>query len=330
MMLPVGITLVAHGQLHQRRVVGRRLRPDHPWCIVSRPVATASVYRHPAQSVRSDSRHLTLPVLLIVYRLKPKDGMVAWTWFTLLRHHAQLAEIWRQADFTLDRDHRRPALRAADDRDRHLSCIVLLQPRGPRPSHRYGPRSGAVVSVRRDARSASRRALSRADVDDERARLRDAPPAASRSSASAKAAGRARRARAIWRRALTDIGENYVQEAQQKFAPPAAGAQALHRARADQQGQGHRRAVRRGAERGSHRGRRGALAGRLRPESACRADAAQCLARRTFRLSAGRGRAARRSASRADPACASRASWRSGRLDRRPATRFRARLSSQP
>jgi prolipoprotein diacylglyceryltransferase len=37
---------------------------------------------------------------LIVYRMKPKDGVVAWTWFTLYGITRSVAELWRQADFT--------------------------------------------------------------------------------------------------------------------------------------------------------------------------------------------------------------------------------------
>jgi prolipoprotein diacylglyceryltransferase len=43
---------------------------------------------------------LTLPLLLLVYRAKPKDGVVAWTWFTAYGITRSIAEIWRQPDFT--------------------------------------------------------------------------------------------------------------------------------------------------------------------------------------------------------------------------------------
>jgi len=37
---------------------------------------------------------------LILYRLKPKDGVVAWAWFTIYGITRSVAELWRQPDFT--------------------------------------------------------------------------------------------------------------------------------------------------------------------------------------------------------------------------------------
>ena len=40
-------------------------------------------------------------MLLIVYRRRPPDGVVAWTWFTCYGICRSLGEIWRQPDATL-------------------------------------------------------------------------------------------------------------------------------------------------------------------------------------------------------------------------------------
>jgi prolipoprotein diacylglyceryltransferase len=62
--------------------------------------AWSSAYRHPAQIYEAILDILTLPILLLVYRAKPKDGVVAWTWFTIYGITRSIAEVYRQADFT--------------------------------------------------------------------------------------------------------------------------------------------------------------------------------------------------------------------------------------
>ena len=39
-----------------------------------------------------------LPILLILYRRRPPDGVVAWTWFALYGLTRSVPEIWRQPD----------------------------------------------------------------------------------------------------------------------------------------------------------------------------------------------------------------------------------------
>ena len=53
----------------------------------------SAVYRHPSQIYEAILDILTLPVLLILYRLKPKDGVVAWTWFTMYGITRTIAEL---------------------------------------------------------------------------------------------------------------------------------------------------------------------------------------------------------------------------------------------
>ncbi len=43
---------------------------------------------------------MTLPILLFLYRSRPKDGVVAWTWFTCYGITRTIAEMWRQTDFS--------------------------------------------------------------------------------------------------------------------------------------------------------------------------------------------------------------------------------------
>ncbi len=101
MMLPVGITLVRLVNFINDELWGHVCDPDHPWCMVPKDVMTwGTSYRHPAQLYEAVLDVLTLPVLLILYRLKPKDGVVGWTWFTIYGITRSVAELWRQADFT--------------------------------------------------------------------------------------------------------------------------------------------------------------------------------------------------------------------------------------
>ena len=44
---------------------------------------------------------MVLPLVLLVYRRRPPDGVVAWTWFTLYGITRSIAEIWREPGFTV-------------------------------------------------------------------------------------------------------------------------------------------------------------------------------------------------------------------------------------
>jgi len=102
MMLPVGITLVRIVNFINDELWGDVCNPDRPWCLrFPNAPDQGTLYRHPSQIYEAILDILTLPILLIVYRLKPKDGVVAWTWFTLYGITRSLAELWRQADFSL-------------------------------------------------------------------------------------------------------------------------------------------------------------------------------------------------------------------------------------
>ena len=102
MMLPIGITLVRIVNFINDELWGDVCAPDRPWCMVPKDPSVWGYpnYLHPAQLYEAVLDVLTLPVLLILYRTKPKDGVVGWTWFTLYGITRSVAEIWRHADFT--------------------------------------------------------------------------------------------------------------------------------------------------------------------------------------------------------------------------------------
>ncbi|MFY9665799.1 MAG: prolipoprotein diacylglyceryl transferase family protein, partial [Candidatus Cybelea sp.] len=103
MMLPIGITLVRLVNFINDELWGDVCAPDRPWCMIFPTAPTINgvpVYRHPSQIYEAILDILTLPILLIVYRLKPKDGVVAWTWFTLYGITRTIAEMWRQTAFS--------------------------------------------------------------------------------------------------------------------------------------------------------------------------------------------------------------------------------------
>ncbi len=101
MMLPIGITLVRIVNFINDELWGNPCDPDHPWCLQF-PSAPdqGTLYRHPSQLYEAGLDILTLPILLILYRFKPKDGVVAWTWFLLYGITRTIAETWRQTDFS--------------------------------------------------------------------------------------------------------------------------------------------------------------------------------------------------------------------------------------
>jgi phosphatidylglycerol---prolipoprotein diacylglyceryl transferase len=105
MMLPIAITLVRLVNFVNDELWGDICAPDRPWCMIfplgpPNPLTGLPAYRHPAQLYEAILDLLTFPVLLIIYRLKPKDGVVGWSWFTMYGITRSIAELWRAADFT--------------------------------------------------------------------------------------------------------------------------------------------------------------------------------------------------------------------------------------
>lgn len=97
-MLPVGIALTRIVNFINDELVGNVCVPDHPWCI---KFPSADGYRYPSQIFESLLDIAVLPIVLLVYRRRPPDGVVAWTWFTCYGITRSLAEIWRQTDLAV-------------------------------------------------------------------------------------------------------------------------------------------------------------------------------------------------------------------------------------
>lgn len=104
-LLPVGITLTRLVNFINDELWGDICKPDHPWCMIPGanadiPAAARGLPLHPSQLYEAILDFLTLPVLLLLYRRRPPDGVVAWGWFTLYGITRSVAETWRHADFT--------------------------------------------------------------------------------------------------------------------------------------------------------------------------------------------------------------------------------------
>ncbi len=100
-LLPVGITLTRFVNFINDELWGDVCKPDRPWCMI--PGSTADwgpLYRHPSQLYEAILDALTLLIVLFIYKRRPPDGVVAWSWFTLYGITRSIAEIWRQADFS--------------------------------------------------------------------------------------------------------------------------------------------------------------------------------------------------------------------------------------
>ena len=102
--LPVGIALTRFVNFINDELWGDPCYPDRPWCIV--PGANADIpaqYRglalHPAQLYEMLMDAITLPILILLYRRRPPDGVVGWAWITIYGITRTIAEIWRHADF---------------------------------------------------------------------------------------------------------------------------------------------------------------------------------------------------------------------------------------
>jgi phosphatidylglycerol:prolipoprotein diacylglycerol transferase len=97
-MLPIGLALTRVVNFINDELWGNICIPDHPYCI---KFPNADGFRYPSQIFESILDILVLPIVLLVYRRKPPDGVVAWTWFTLYGVTRSVAEIWRQTDLAV-------------------------------------------------------------------------------------------------------------------------------------------------------------------------------------------------------------------------------------
>ena len=99
-MLPVGLALTRIVNFINDELWGNVCVPDHPWCILF-PNAPPGGYRYPSQIFESLLDITVLPIVYFVYKRRPPDGVVAWTWFTCYGITRSLAEIWRQTDLAV-------------------------------------------------------------------------------------------------------------------------------------------------------------------------------------------------------------------------------------
>ncbi len=97
-LLPIGIALTRIVNFINDELVGNVCAPDHPWCI---KFPSAPGYRYPSQVFEAILDIAVLPIVYLVYRRRPPDGVVAWTWFTCYGITRSLAEMWRQTDLAL-------------------------------------------------------------------------------------------------------------------------------------------------------------------------------------------------------------------------------------
>jgi phosphatidylglycerol:prolipoprotein diacylglycerol transferase len=93
-LVPIGITLTRMVNFINDELWGRVCRPDHPFCLIF-PADPTQQYRYPSQLFEGGLDLLTLPILLMLYRTRPRDGVVFWSWFTLYGITRSVAEIWR-------------------------------------------------------------------------------------------------------------------------------------------------------------------------------------------------------------------------------------------
>ena len=103
-MLPVGIALTRFVNFINDELWGDACFPDRPWCMVPGanadiPVSVRGLPLHPAQLYEMVLDALTLPILLLIYKRRPPDGVVGWSWILIYGITRTVAETWRHADF---------------------------------------------------------------------------------------------------------------------------------------------------------------------------------------------------------------------------------------
>jgi phosphatidylglycerol:prolipoprotein diacylglycerol transferase len=98
-LLPIGLFTTRLVNFINDELPGKLCIPDHPYCILFPKYPDG--YRYPSQIFEAILDLLVLPVILLLYRRRPPDGVVGWTWFTLYGITRAVAEIWREPGFTV-------------------------------------------------------------------------------------------------------------------------------------------------------------------------------------------------------------------------------------
>lgn len=100
-MLSLGIFTTRIVNFINDELPGKLCIPDHPYCILFPNPQYSNGYRYPSQIFEAILDILTLPVVVIIYRMHPPPGVVAWSWFTIYGVTRTIAEIWREPGFTV-------------------------------------------------------------------------------------------------------------------------------------------------------------------------------------------------------------------------------------
>ncbi len=99
-LVPIGIFTTRLVNFINDELYGKVCNPDHPFCVIF-PSDPEHQYRYPSQIFEAILDIAVLPIVLLVYRRRPPDGVVLWTWFTLYGITRSIAEIWREPGFTV-------------------------------------------------------------------------------------------------------------------------------------------------------------------------------------------------------------------------------------
>lgn len=97
-LLPLGLASTRIVNFINDELVGNLCVPDRPWCL---KFPSADGYRYPSQIFEALLDIAVLPIVYAVYRRRPPDGVVAWTWFTCYGITRSIAEMWRQTDLAV-------------------------------------------------------------------------------------------------------------------------------------------------------------------------------------------------------------------------------------
>jgi phosphatidylglycerol:prolipoprotein diacylglycerol transferase len=97
-LLPIGIACTRVVNFFNNELQGKVCVPDQPYCVL---FPGHDGYRYPSQLFEGILDIIVLPVLLLLYRRRPYDGVVAWTWFTYYGVSRTIAELWREPGFVV-------------------------------------------------------------------------------------------------------------------------------------------------------------------------------------------------------------------------------------
>lgn len=95
MLLPIGLFTTRLVNFINDELPGNICVPDKPWCIAFPNYAG---YRYPSQVFEGFLDLAVIPVLFLIARRKPPQGVLSWSWFTWYGIARSVDEIWRKTD----------------------------------------------------------------------------------------------------------------------------------------------------------------------------------------------------------------------------------------